>query len=139
MFPDNFRLVIDTGVLVSALLRPSSVPGQAVSRAVRKATILISEDTALELLDVLSRPKFRTYIDAHDAAVFVRTFTRLAQFVPVTTNLHACRDPGDDKFLALALSGKAYAIITGDDDLLELSPFQGVKIMTPRQFLDNFR
>jgi predicted nucleic acid-binding protein len=48
----------------------------------------------------------------------------------------ACRDPQDDKFLALALSGGAQAIVSSDDDLLSMGQFRGVRILTPREFLD---
>ena len=58
--------------------------------------------------------------------------------VIVTENIEACRDPKDDKFLELAVSGNADYIITGDDDLLELNPFQNVKIITSREFLEFF-
>jgi putative PIN family toxin of toxin-antitoxin system len=46
-----------------------------------------------------------------------------------------CRDPRDNKFLALAASGKAKVIITGDNDLLTLHPWHEISILTPRQFI----
>jgi predicted nucleic acid-binding protein len=54
--------------------------------------------------------------------------------MPVT----ACRDSNDDKFLALALAIKANCIVTGDQDLLVLHPFQGIPILTPADFLNKF-
>jgi predicted nucleic acid-binding protein len=53
----------------------------------------------------------------------------------VTIRLRECRDPKDDKFLELAIAGKASHIISGDQDLLMLSPFHGVAILTPVDFL----
>jgi hypothetical protein len=48
----------------------------------------------------------------------------------------ACRDPKDDKFLSLAVSGLATHIVTGDADLLALHPFQGIQILTPGALLE---
>lgn len=45
------------------------------------------------------------------------------------------RDPTDDKFLELAISGKAEFLVTGDEDLLVLHPFQDTAILTPSDFL----
>jgi putative PIN family toxin of toxin-antitoxin system len=47
----------------------------------------------------------------------------------------ACRDPKDDKFLSCAVEGDADYVVTGDGDLLDMRTFQGVRIVTPREFL----
>ncbi len=47
-----------------------------------------------------------------------------------------CRDPDDDKLLETALMGTADCIVTGDQDLLVMSPFQEILIVTPRRFVD---
>jgi len=47
------------------------------------------------------------------------------------------RDPDDDKFIACALAGECQLIISGDKDLLEVSGYQGVKIVAPREFLES--
>ena len=57
-------------------------------------------------------------------------------WVEVSAKITACRDPNDDKFLELAVSGLATHIVTGDQDLLVLDPFQGISILTPHAFLD---
>jgi predicted nucleic acid-binding protein len=56
--------------------------------------------------------------------------------VDVNVRVAACRDSSDDKFLELAVSGSATHIITGDSDLLELDPFQGIRIIRPQTFLE---
>ena len=53
----------------------------------------------------------------------------------VTHRIAVCRDPADDKFLELALSGNASHIITGDNDLLTLHPFRSISIIPPALFL----
>ena len=60
---------------------------------------------------------------------------REVQWIDVDVQITACRDPKDDKFLSLAVSGQAIHIVTGDADLLALHAFQGVRIVTPGAFL----
>lgn len=50
--------------------------------------------------------------------------------------IRACRDPKDDKFLELAIDGRADAIVTGDQDLLVLHPFRGIAVLTPAEYLE---
>ncbi len=57
-------------------------------------------------------------------------------FTPITETITACRDPKDDKFLELAVSGQADLIISSDNDLLVLHPFRGISILKPAAFLD---
>ncbi len=54
-----------------------------------------------------------------------------AEAVTITERIAACRDPTDDKFLELAANGRADLIVSGDNDLLVLSPFRGVRIVSP--------
>ena len=56
--------------------------------------------------------------------------------VAIDESIHDCRDPKDNKFLELAVSGDATHLVTGDDDLLVLHPFRGVAIVTSQAFLD---
>jgi putative PIN family toxin of toxin-antitoxin system len=135
MFPDKPRVILDTGVVISRFLRPQSVPGQAVEWAKSRAVLLASPETLAELLTVLRRPKFAKFIDPDDASDIVQAMAGIAEIVTVTAVVTACRDPDDDKFLALALTSRADFIVTGDDDLLTLHPFHNTAIVTPKQFL----
>jgi predicted nucleic acid-binding protein len=54
-----------------------------------------------------------------------------AALVDTIRVIRACRDPDDDKFLEVAVNGKADALITGDTDLLVLDPLEGIPIITP--------
>jgi putative PIN family toxin of toxin-antitoxin system len=134
MFPK--RIVLDTGVLVSRILKPNSVAGLAVTTAIEHGVVLVSVELIEEALDVLSRPKFRPYVDPEEARAFVQGLAGIAEIVPVTVRVQACRDPKDDKILELAQSGEADFIVTGDMDLLVLDPFAGIPILTPRRFVD---
>src|SRR5882672_5799785 len=133
---DRARVVVDNNALVSRLLIPDSVPGRAVRREVDQAQLLISEATLEELADVLARPKLDPYVSIADRQEFIRLLGRIAELVPITFTVRACRDPKDDKFLELAINGRADLIVTGDKDLLELNPFRGTPIITPAEYLE---
>jgi putative PIN family toxin of toxin-antitoxin system len=129
------RAVIDTSVAVSALLLPHSVPRQAFDAAAARGRLLVSAATVAELDDVLRRPKFNKYISEEKRLEFLAALVQEAEQVEVTEIVTACRDAKDDKFLALALSGRASHILSGDADLLALHPFRGIAVLTPQAFL----
>ncbi len=108
----------------------------AVDRAQRERAILLSYAVLAELFEVLHREKFRRYIDQEDIRRFLAALTREAEWVNVDVEVTACRDPKDDKFLSLAVSGNATHIVTGDADLLVLHPFRGIEIVSPGAFVD---
>jgi uncharacterized protein len=128
-------LVLDTNVVVSALLSPRSVPRQAFDLAFSQGIVLISEATFDELDEVLRRPRFERYVAEAERRQFIANFIQDATVIEVTTMITECRDAKDNKFLELAVSGGATRIITGDADLLALHPFRGIAIVTPQQFL----
>ena len=129
------RAVLDTNVVVSAMLSRASVPAQVFLYLARRRGLLISEASKSELVDVILRPDFDRYLQEDDRVEFLTSFEQQAQLIEVTHSITACRDPKDDKFLELALSGRATHIITGDQDLLDLHPFHGIPILTPTAFL----
>ncbi len=129
------RVVLDNNLLISGLLLPDSTPGKAFQRALRTAQFLFSEATLNELADVLARPKFDRYISIADRQEFLRLLSRVADVVPNTYPIHACRDPKDDMILEVAVNGDAQAIVTGDRDLLSLNPFHRIPIVTPAKYM----
>jgi putative PIN family toxin of toxin-antitoxin system len=132
------RAVVDTGVLVSALIRPRGTIGD-VLRALRdgRVTPIYSTPMVVEIIDVLSRPKFwaKYQVQPDDITVLVNLLRLRGELVIPKLEITACRDPKDNKFLEAALAGKADAIVTGDDDLLVLHPFEGIDILCPTEFL----
>lgn len=133
------RFVFDTNVLISAALSDESTSRQAFDRALDRGTILLSLPVVTELNEVLSRDKLRPYITEEEARQFLALLTGASQWVEIDVSIGACRDPSDNKFLELAMSGQATHIVTGDHDLLELNPFQGKRILTPSEFLRQVR
>jgi uncharacterized protein len=129
------QVIVDTNVLVSALLFPNSVPDVAVQRVLRRDRLLMSEALLQEIRAVVLRPKFRKYVRLQAAHRFLLRIARSTQMIAPTTSIEICRDPKDNMLLELAVDGKADYIVTGDSDLLTLHPFQGIAIVTPEQFL----
>ena len=66
---------------------------------------------------------------------FLIALLKEVELVEVTEEVAACRDAKDNKFLELAINGQADCIVSGDDDLLVLSPFREIPILKPREFL----
>ncbi|NBU87467.1 MAG: putative toxin-antitoxin system toxin component, PIN family [Verrucomicrobia bacterium] len=130
------RFVVDTNVLVSHLLLPESVPGQALRVALSLGDMLVSDSTLTELATVINRPKFDKYISKPDRRKFFEVLAPLCIKVEIIQTIQASRDRKDDKFLEVAINGSADFILTGDTDLLELHPFHGIPIYSPTQFLE---
>jgi len=130
------RFVLDTNTIVSALLLPTSIPRQTLDQAFDIGLVIVSEATVAELADVLQRRRFDKYVREEARLHFLATFTRDTTLIAVTETIIDCRDPKDNKFLEVAVSGEARVIVTGDRDLLDLHPYRGIAIMTPRDFMN---
>ncbi len=134
------RVVLDTSTLVGAIMLPQSVPRQAFMKALGSGTLCASPATLAELERVLLRKKFDRYLDHDSRLDFFRRYRHQVLLFPVTEAEEAglpqaCRDPRDNKFLALALHCSADVLVSSDDDLLVLNPWQDIPILTPAQFL----
>jgi putative PIN family toxin of toxin-antitoxin system len=127
--------VFDTNVLVSALLFANSSPRKALELALDTGKILISKETVDELNNVLSRPKFERYVSQPKRERFLLSLVQKSTLIEIQEKIEECRDPKDNKFLELAIDGKATEIVSGDQDLLILHPFRGIPIVTVSQFL----
>ena len=139
---DRQRAIIDTSTLLGALLRPNSVPRQAMLKVMDTHDLCMSKHTLDELRMVVKRPKFDPYLSLPDRLLFVETLTASARFWEVDSDSErlaegVCRYPKDAKFLALALACQAAHLISSDADLLVLHPWQGIPILTPAQFLQS--
>ena len=113
---DFGRLVVDTNVVLSAILFPHSVPGRAL-RLAQGSVVLASKYTLQELKEVAERSRFDRYVEAGKRRRLVAEYVRAAVAVDIPFPIRACRDPRDDKFLEVAVHGRADVIVTGDTDL----------------------
>ena len=129
------RVVVDTNVFISILIRPGNTFLPLVDYIDLHATILYSTETMTELVDVLRRQKFAKYTTAEDVAAFVTWVADAGEFVTVEEPVIGSRDPKDNKFLALAVAGKADYLVSGDKDLLVLGHIGATPILSPTDFL----
>ena len=130
------RFVIDTNVLISAALSPSGVP-RAVVDTIRDANgiLLFSDETFGELEVRFRLPKFDRYVGRDARTVFLAQLEAVSEWVSIVGARLGCRDPADDKLLETALLGRADRLVSGDRDLLVMSPFHGIPILTPADAL----
>lgn len=133
--PHSRRWVIDTNVLVSAIILPRSTAAKAVLKA-QSGLILASEVTRLELFQVIERERFDRYVTREVRRQLAAEFDRACRIISIPFPIRVCRDARDDKFIELAVHGQADAIITGDDDLLSLGRFREIEILTPAAYLE---
>ncbi|MCY3853540.1 MAG: putative toxin-antitoxin system toxin component, PIN family [Gammaproteobacteria bacterium] len=129
---DPLRLVLDTNVLLSALLfRTGSLAW--LREAWQSGTIrpLASRDTTAELIKVLSYPKF--HLTDTEIEELLGDYLPWCEIITVShpVDIPECRDPLDRPFLVLAQSAKADALVTGDKDLLILVETFPVPILSP--------
>jgi uncharacterized protein len=128
------RVVLDTNVVVSSLLFPGSVPANALLKA-QNGIVLSSDATLLELIHVMSRSRFDRYVERTIRQRLTAQYVNATELIDISAPIRACRDPRDDKFLEVAVHGRAQAIVTGDADLLALHPFHGIEILSPSDYL----
>jgi putative PIN family toxin of toxin-antitoxin system len=132
------RWVLDTNVVLSALIRPGGVSGRL--RLAWQGALCIplaSRATVAELIRVLAYPKFKlTPDEQHDLLADYLPWMEAFRISDPPPRTPPCRDPHDLPFLQLALAAKADALVTGDADLHVLAPLRGLAILTPAQAIE---
>lgn len=132
------RVVLDTNVLVSALLFTGKLSKIVDLWRQGKVIPLISRETFEELRAVLEYPKFSLAPDEIQS-IIENEILPFFEVVEIKENIRGiCRDPGDDKFLACALSGSAHFILSGDKDLIDLKSYKTIRIIKTSEFLKLF-
>jgi putative PIN family toxin of toxin-antitoxin system len=134
------RVVLDTSTLVGAALKPGSVPHRALLSALARCDVCASVQTWLELEQAMQRDRFDRYLERDTRLAFAALLRQSLHFFAVTPADEAavqprCRDARDDKFLALVQVCQANVLVSSDDDLLVLNPWQGVPVLRPAEFL----
>jgi putative PIN family toxin of toxin-antitoxin system len=133
------RVVLDTNVLVSSILRVDTPPASIRNAWLNAAFELIISNTLLkELQSVLDRPKIRKNVrwSAGESERLLAAIEQNAMFVTPSQKISiVAADPSDNRVLEAALTGHADYIVTGDQHLLELGNFEGIEIVTPARFV----
>jgi len=130
------RVVLDTNVIVAAFAS-RGLCAEVFEVCISGHSIIISEhilaETQGKLIKKIKLPK--------KAALAIIDYLRdIAEIVtPVLLDKSICRDKDDTIIIGTAIGGSANFIVTGDEDLLILNAYKGVKIVTPRQFWSSLR
>jgi len=118
------RIVVDTGVLVSAAIRPESIPALALEKAFLLFEVCACAETVAELETLLLRAKFDRYAARAEREAFIAGFRERTVMVPVSQTVTDCPDPKDNMFLALANTAQAELLISSDPHLVAMHPWQ---------------
>ena len=132
------KVIFDSNVLISATLKKNSSPDLAFRKAKSEGDILCSVDTLKELTEKLFKSKFDKYVSIETRLEFLMEFKDVCEIIKVLRKVNICRDPKDNKYLELAMSGRADCIVSGDKDLLVLHPFKNIPIISASDFLKRY-
>lgn len=129
----SVNVIFDTNVWISFLIGKRL---QVIQEYIidGRITIIIAEQLLNEIREVSKRPKLKKYFPPKKVTELIE----FLEIIAVKKEIHpanvACKDPKDNFLLDLIESSDATILVTGDKDLLELNPFDGTIILTPKQF-----
>jgi len=128
------RVVLDTNVLVSAIISDGK-PRELLRRGASKEFCIVTSELILrELGNVLRRPKFKT--DEGEVHRIILALIQTAEVVDAVSRIRSVeKDPKDDMVVATAYDGRADFIVSGDSHLLALKNFKGVRMVSVKQML----
>jgi putative PIN family toxin of toxin-antitoxin system len=132
------RVVVDTNILIRALIKPSGTVGPILRRlAQAEFEMVYSRAMFEELLEKLALPRLKNKYHITDDVIadLVALLTLRAKLVAPDVTVTVCRDPEDNMVIEAALAGRAECIVTGDDDLLTLHQYEGIDFIAPREFI----
>jgi uncharacterized protein len=133
------NIVLDTNLIVSAVINPQGAASQALDIADANFDIVVSQETLSELIDVLSREKFDRYASKEERKLFAMDYADTAKLVHVQAVVTECLDPKDNKFLALAVDAGAVLVVSGDKKhLTNMKQYQGIPIIGIRELLETY-
>ena len=132
-------IVLDTNVIISALLSASGPPAEIVRRwEAGDVDVITSPPLLNELERVLQYPRVKQYLrlSQRDVDRFVERFKKVAVMVEPQVTLDIIEeDPADNRVLECAVAGGASVIISGNDHLLKVKAYKGIVILKPAEFL----
>ena len=137
MSEEKIKVVIDTQIFLRAAINRNSLPAKLLFDMKDKYELVVSQSIVDEIEDVLNRPKIRKKFDSLTDEVVETVTTLLSETEQVNPPEvpEVSRDPKDDKFLACAKSAKAQYVVSEDNDLLVLNPYEDIKIVNALDFL----
>ena len=131
------RVVIDTNILISLFIgrQHETLIDNIVDE---KIQLISSNEQIAEIKSVLTYPKLSKYFtpEMHDELIFL--INNLSELVQITNNIFDCRDANDNFILEMAVNGKADFIVSGDQDILILSPYRGIEVFALSEFKNRY-
>lgn len=134
----SLKAVVDTNIIISGTIKPQGTIGAVLQRLRRRTyMLLLSRATLDEVVAVLHRPHLRRKYQLSERTVraTLRMIVLRSELVTPDVKIAVCRDPHDDKFLEVAVTGKADVIVSGDNDLLTMATYAGIPIVSASHFL----
>jgi len=124
------KVVLDTNVLISALIKAGK-PRELFFRLAKERMLVLSRQILDEFLEVAEDQRIMKYVTEQEKTVFLISLRDATTMVEVKSKFRAVKaDPNDNVFVNTAYDGKADYIVSGDNHLLSLKDFKGVKIVT---------
>ncbi len=131
------KVVVDTNILVSACLGSKNASGLIEAYDQGRFELAASPELIAEFREVLTRPIFASKPGVTELALRIaKRLESLADIVEPSERRADCRDPKDNFVLEVALAARVDAIVTGDKDLLDLHPFEGIEVLSLVEFLE---
>ncbi|MEK6654568.1 MAG: putative toxin-antitoxin system toxin component, PIN family [Thermodesulfobacteriota bacterium] len=128
------RIVLDTNVFISSFFggNPRTIIDLWKDG---RLTLCLSQDIFDEYIEVLRRLGLDNTPELEELLKLFATGFHIV-FTTRTPEIHVVADPDDDKFIACALALKAGCVVSGDKALVDVRLYQGIRIVTPREFLE---
>lgn len=123
------RIVLDTNVLISALISRGKSYSLVTSLLASIHTVVLSRPIIEEFVKISSETRIRRYVGDEDVASFLRTILSKSVVVEIASSFQVLKN-SDDLILRTAYDGRAEIIVTGDGHLLGLRRFRGIKILS---------
>jgi hypothetical protein len=132
-------IVLDTNVIISALLSPSGPPAEIINHwEADQFEVVTSPPLLGELERALRYPRVKKYLkrSPDEVAAFIKRLRRVARVVEPQLALEVIEeDPADNRVLECAVAGEASYIVTGNDHLLKIKKYKEIVILKPAEFL----
>jgi uncharacterized protein len=138
---ENNRIVIDTNVLISALIGQQGYPFKIFDEIILTGEVVIclSEQLLKEYEAVSQRERFKKIPGFSNRAIkFIKILKEISFFVDPQEIIYEIADDPDNRVLEVAVTANASVIVTGNTNDFSFSEFRGIKIQTPRAFYESF-
>jgi len=129
------KVIFDTNIWISYLIG-GQLGNLTELLSSRKIELVLSEQLLTELIEVTSRKKFRKYFDEQKVNELLKLMAILGTNYEIAEYPNICRDSKDNFLLGLIKASRADLLVTGDQDLLELNPFEGTEIIEPNNLFE---